>query len=237
MHQNLKVSLDRADELFVELSAEYDRSLDAKKVSPRAEQLTHEVCERLRSVLDRLARRYWDTHIAPQLPPEDVDAATVYFPIVNDRNALDSILGRWRWKSVRQQHQEIYDYLLAQQPFSNEGNKWLTILNDLAVQGKHIDLVPQVRVEEQRITVSKQGGGAVSWNPGNVRFGGGVSIMGAPIDPRTQRIAQTPGIIERLEKWVSFLVSGHGINALGFCGDTCRNTRQIVEDMSQRFGL
>lgn len=56
MHSNIKASLDRADELLKELLAEYNKSLHNKDVSARATQLTHEVCERLRSVLDRLAR-------------------------------------------------------------------------------------------------------------------------------------------------------------------------------------
>ena|SRR6516225_3757877 len=35
--------------------------------------------------------------------------------------------------------------------------RWLAILNELAVQGKHIDLVPQKRVEERRTTVTGRG--------------------------------------------------------------------------------
>ena len=71
MHHYLEGTLDRADELFRELMAEYDRSLSSKRVSNRAVQLTHEVCERLRGVLDRVAHRYWDLHISPNLSEAD----------------------------------------------------------------------------------------------------------------------------------------------------------------------
>ncbi len=238
MHANLSASLDRADELLKELLAEYDRSLRSKEVSTRAVQLTHEVCERLRSVLDRLVRRYWDLRVAPALSADDKKAATVYFPIASDQNGFDSILGRWRWKGVRAQHQPVYDYLLARQPFANANNAWLTVLNDLAVQGKHIDLVPQVRQESKRITVAQtQGGGTVSWDPSSVKFGSGVFIHGVPVDPATQRVVPHPSVEERIETWVSFNIQGHGVNAAGFCQEACHSTRSITNDMSNKFGL
>ena len=148
---------------------------------------------------------------------------------------MDSILGRWRWKAVRAQNQAIYDYLLAQQPFHNAGNSWLAVVDDLAIAGKHIDLVPQTKTEERRITVSGAGG-SVSWGPG-VTFGSGVSVAGAPIDPRTQRIIPTPGVTERVELWVSFIINGHNTNAAGLCKEACAGTRRITTEMSDKFGL
>ena len=235
MHRNIVVSLDRTGELLRELKAEYNKSLQDKLISEQAVHLTHEVCERLRSVLDRLARRYWETHVSRDINAEDRAAASVYFPVVDDLNAFDSVLGRWRWKSVRQQHQKIYDYLLERQPFKAKENHWLKVLNDVSVQGKHIDLVPQSRVEETRVTV-KSKGGSVSWGPG-VTFGSGVYIMGAPVDPRTQRIVPTSGVTESVETWVSFLIEEHGVNALGFCKESLVNTRRVAEEMSNLFDL
>jgi hypothetical protein len=237
MYANLKLSLDRADELLKELLAEYEKSLGAKAVSDRAVQLTHDVCERLRSVLDRTARRYWDLKVKPSLSKEDQDAASVYFPISADQHALDSVLGRWRWKAVRADHQPVYDYMLALQPFVSDANRWFTLLNDLAVQGKHIDLVPQKRNEERRTTVTGPGGGSVSWGQGVTFHGSGISIMGASVDPRTQRIVPTPGVTEKIEVWVGFEIQGYGVNAAGFCTEACREVRRIAVEMSERFGL
>ena len=180
-------------------------------------------------------RRYWDKHIAPSLSEADRKAANVYFPIAPDQGGLDSILGRWRWKTVRDDHEAIYVYLLALQPFVNEANKWLAVLNDLAVKGKHIDLVPQVRIEQRRVTVSGAGG-SVSWGPG-VTFGSGVSVMGAPINPATQRIEPTEGVTEKIETWVSFEIAEHRVNAAGFCKEACTKTRQIATEMADQFGL
>jgi len=235
VYENIAVTLDRADEILGDLLKEYDRSLHNKEVSAKAKQLTHDVCGQLRSALDRIARRYWDIHVAPHLSAEDRKTAAIYFPIAPHQGGFDSTLGRWQWKSVRASHQPIYDYLLAQQPFGAVKNKWLAVTNDLAVQGKHIDLVPQKRTETPQTTVTGAGGGSVSWT--SVRFSGNVSVMGAPIDPRTQRIVPTPGVTEKIEIWVNFLIDGYDVSAAGFCKEACRETRRIVQEMTDQFGL
>ena len=163
---------------------------------------------------------------------EDRNAARVYFPIANNKNAFDSTLGRWK-TDVRSKHPELYGYLLNQQPFSSE--RWLSILADIAVQGKHIDLIPQTKIEERRVTVSGPAG-SFSWGPG-VTVGPGVSVQGAPIDPATQRIVPTPGVTEKVEVWVSFVISSHDVNAAHFCQEALKQVRRIVTEMSGRFGL
>jgi hypothetical protein len=56
---------------------------------------------------------------------------------------------------VRDQHQPVYEFLRSLQPFINKSNEWLATLNDLTVQGKHLDLVPQKRTE-QRVGVTDE---------------------------------------------------------------------------------
>ncbi|MGH6770070.1 MAG: hypothetical protein ACRECO_13730 [Xanthobacteraceae bacterium] len=239
IYENIETTLARADEILAELLQEYDNSLHKKEVTPKAKQLTHDICVQLRSALDRTARRYWEKYVSPHLSEADNEKADVYFPVASHAAAMDSTLGRWRWKAVRSNHQPVYDYLRAQQPFSADKNKWLAIVADLAVQGKHIDLVPQRRFEQQRIVVQGAAGGA-SWNPANVRFGGGsgsVRIMGAPIDPETQRIIPTQGVTERIETWISFVIDAHNVNAAGFCKEACKETRRIVQEMTDHFVL
>jgi hypothetical protein len=236
MNQNLSLSLDRADELLADMLSEQERALDGKNVSPRGVHLTHEVCERLRSVLDRVVWRYWEQLIVPSLSQSDREAVLIYFPIAKNQNGFDSALGRWRWQSVRPQHQPIYDHLLKLQPFENPAsNNWLVTLSEIANSGKHVDLIPQKRTEERRVTVSSSSG-SVSWGSG-ATFRGGVSVMGAPVDPTTQRIVPTPGVVEKIEIWVSFLIDGYNVNAADFCRRACQQTRRIVTEISDKFNL
>jgi hypothetical protein len=264
IYPNLVVTLDRTDEILADLLQEYEKSLRMKAVSPKALQLTHEICEQLRGVLDRIANRYWQLHIAPTLSEEERKKAKIYFPIVNDQNAFDSTMGNWRWKAVRSAHHTLENYLLALQPFVHNRNRWLAVLSELAVQKKHIDLVPQKRMEDQITKVERAGRGSVAWGKGQtggflrlgrggsvelgtggvIRFGpagtnfsGNVSAMGAPIDPSTQRIVPTEGVTEKIEVWVSFVIEGHNVNAGSFCREANAQARQIVQEMTDRFEL
>ena len=236
VHENIQASMARADELLTELGQEYATSLRTKQVRPRAIQLTHEVCERLRSVLDRLARRYWAIHIAPSLELADRKAAQIYFPICDDLRQFDSLLGRWRWKSVKGSHQDISAFLLNLQKFTNPTNHWLSVLHEITVQGKHIDLIPQSRQEQGRITVSSAKA-SVSWDPNLVSFGPGVTVAGAFLDPRTQRIIPTLGVEEIVQIWTSFRIQGYDLDALEFCASACVRVKEIAATMSDKFKL
>ena len=242
IYENIETTLATAEKNLAALLTEYDRCLHRKSVTPEAKQTTHDICVHLKSCLDRIAHRYWTTHIYPKLGEEDRAKAKIYFPAASKREGMDASLGLWRWKSVRDQHQELYDYLLSQQPFSSSNNRWLAVVNDLSVQGKHIDLVPQVRHEQKRINVTNEATGVtLNWDPGAVTFGNGpgvqITAAGARINPVTQRIVPTAGVTERLEIWVSFVIEGHGVHAGTFCKEACRETRRIVQEMTDKFGL
>lgn len=208
------MSLQRASELLADLKQEYEQSIRDRVVSDRLVHYTHEVSERLRSILDRVARAYWEKRIAPALSEADRGRASVYFPIADDQQAFDSIMGRWRWKSVDGLHEPLKQYLVSLQPYSGD-NRWLKILNSLAIQSKHIDLVPQTRNEERRTTVRSPDGGQVSWGPG-VRFGQGVSVFGVPINPSTQRIVPNSRLTETIEVWSSITIDTFDVDALAF---------------------
>jgi hypothetical protein len=172
-------------------------------------------------------------------------------------------MGRWQWQSVRPDHQPLCDYLLSQQPLANTANAWLNIVAELAVHGKHIDLVPQKRIEQRVTTVEKAGasmswgqsdagsfigfgpggsiefgpGGVIAFGPQGVSFDGDVRAMGSPIDPRTQRVVPSADVSERLEIWVSFKIEGYDVRADQFCKQACQETRRIVQEMTDQFAL
>lgn len=236
MHENIKAALDRADQILTDLEKEYAASLHSKDISAATKQLCHDLLEKLKSALDRTARRYFEKHVAPALDSKDAMAATVYFPVSEDQHSFESTMGRWRWKAVKGDHQDLQDFLLQLQPFHSTNNGWLSQLNNLVNEGKHIDLSPQSRVERRHVTVSRPGGGGVSWGPG-VTFGSGVSVMGVPIDPRTQRVVPNNVVNEEITIWVDFTFTKYGNSALGFCRQALAETRRIVQLMSDKFNL
>lgn len=227
----LESLLDRSDELLKDLEKEYEKCLHSKEVSERAKNITHEVLEKLRNALDQTMRKAWDKYISPNISGKDRERALVYFPITGDLNSFHSARGRGLWQNLEQLNKELYDFLLSRQPFSSGENQWLGLLTKVAGEGKHVRLAPQKRKESRRITVSKNDVGSVSWDQSSIRYAPGVSILGAPIDPKTQRTIPTPGVIEQVEIWVYFTFEGNNLNAFRFCEDTCQKTRKLIEDM------
>jgi len=228
----LESLLDRADELLKDLEKEYEKCLHSKEVSERAKNITHEVLEKLRNALDQTMWKVWDKYISPNISDKCREHARVYFPITGGLNSFHSILGRG-WQNLEQRNKQLYDFLLNIQPFSSDENKWLRLLAEIAAKGKHVRLAPQKRRESRRTKVSRNGAGSVSWNQSSVRFGHGVSILGAPIDPKTQRTILTPGVTVQEEIWVFFTFEGYDVNAHWFCKEACQKTRKLIEDIAK----
>lgn len=244
MYQNLATSLDRADAMLEDLKREYEQSLANKVVTDNSMHLTHELLEKLRGILDRSARRYWEVYILPHIEKTDAEQASVYYPVSQDQHSFDSIMGRWRWKSVKENHNNLYEFLKSTQPFINQRNQWLGILNNLAVKGKHIDLVPQKRIDDIRTTIQHSSGSSISWGNSphsTVQFNAGpnvqIKIFGQDFNPQTQRVSPHKDIIQKTEIWVSFIIEGENVNALEFCTSCCQQVRGIVTKMSNDFSL
>lgn len=121
-------------------------------------------------------------------------------------------------------------------------NRWLRCFNLFRNKNVHLTLVPQKKIETQRIVSTHTGGGSVSWNPGSVRFGSGVYINGAPVNPVTQMPISTPETTIRKEIWVDFLFDGTlispgfpaGISALPFLKQSLTKVRDIVNLLEQK---
>jgi hypothetical protein len=174
--------LREAARVISDLEAEYERSLRAKAVSETVQLRVDAVVHNQRSSLDYLANRL-------------VEAATgaaakkVYWPMQQSEVEYEGKLEQ-NMPGLRGARPDVEAAVKAQQRWQS-GMEWLGRLNALRNPGTHVDLLPQTRVENRRNEVTGPGGGGVSWGPG-VTFGSGVSVMGAPMDPRTQRPAFLP---------------------------------------------
>ncbi len=121
------------------------------------------------------------------------------------------------------------------QPF--QGNEWIGRFNILNNKSKHLTLIPQKRKEIIETRVTHPSGGGVSWSQG-VTFGSGVSVMGVPIDPRTQM--PIPNNIVKTERitWVSFEFDNSNcpelppdISALPFLKQCFGNVIRVISEI------
>ncbi len=203
---SIRALLAKVDTQAAKVEAEYRESLHSQAVDPELRIDIKNAFENLRSVLDYLA-----SDIRERYCPAASSSDRFYFPILPDKATFDARIDQW-FPGLRQAAPAVVAVLEAIQPFQ-PGQEWLGQFNRVNTENKHDDLVEQTRVENQQTTVTGQGG-QVSWGPG-VTFGSGVSIMGVPVDPKTQLPVPHPSIkVERII-WVDFQFAGLGVSALG----------------------
>jgi hypothetical protein len=210
MDAELKSMLDRADELTSHLEDEYKNCLQIKRVTHKAQNLTHEVLEKLRNTLDHAMFKAWDKHVSPNLSEKDRNRKRkqVYFPIANNSSSLQSTLGKGGMKDLDKVHKELYDFVLKKQPLSSKDNNWLDLLAKISAEGKHVKLAPQRLIEIPQSKISKPEAGSVPSDPFSVKFS------------------------EGKEKWIAFVLEDYyGFNALALCKELSQKTRALVEEM------
>jgi len=216
---NIAALLAKAEDQLRRIEAEYAKSLDAKAVDPQLQIDIKNACENMRSALDYIAH-----DIRERYCPTASAKARFYFPILTDAKTFEVKLNEW-FPGLRKAAPGVAAVLEGVQPFQS-AHEWLGQFNEVNNDNKHGDLVEQVRTERPETKVTSAGGGQVSWGPG-VKFGSGVSIMGVPVDPRTQLPVPHPSIkVERIT-WVDFQFAGIGTSALGLLKKALAGVREI----------
>ena len=72
----------------------------------------------------------------------------------------------------------------------------------------------------------------MSWGPG-VSFGAGVSVMGVPIDPRTQMPVPNNVVQTEVVTWVDFRFSEVDESVLVFVDESVKNTTNVFQALRQ----
>jgi hypothetical protein len=227
MDQDLQSQIDRAKELLQELENACDTDLQAKDVSGKTRNLSQEVLLKVRHSLDQSIYKFFEKYYLPNLSNVDKKSARVYFPIVSKSDDLKSVFGRAKMGDIETNHQNFYKFIDSVQPY-NQDYLWLKHLAYYSSE-KHIRLTSQIKTEAKRVTIS-HGDGSVSWGSG-VTFGGGVSVMGVPIDPATQMPVPNNIAETKVENWVSFLFEGSDVNVLWLCKKSVEDGEKIIKNV------
>ena len=176
--------------------------------------------ENLHSCLDYLAHDIFDTHCGSAKNPD-----RFYFPIRSTATEFDRAIAN-DYPGLQSTSKAVFDILEGVQPYHDP---WLGHFNKLNNHNKHQDLVEQTRTEARQGTVSRNGG-SVSWGPG-VTFGSGVSVVGVPIDPRTQM--PVPNTVARtgIVIWVNFRLKEIDQSVLPLVEASLRNVENVFHDL------
>lgn len=203
--KSIDALIERCRDSLNALKDDYQASLNAKEISEALKIDIKNILENLRSCLDYIAR---DVHEKFISGPAD----RLYFPIRHTAAEFQQAI-KHDYSGLEQSAPEVFSIIENVQPY-NDG--WIGKFNRLNNDNKHEDLVEQSRTETKRVTVSsKAGGGSVSWGSG-VTFGSGVSVVGVPIDPRTQMPVPNSIAETKVEIWVDFKFSDNNESVIPF---------------------
>lgn len=220
--KNIEALLARAEKSVKPLKADYDVALKAKIISEDIKIDIKNIFENLRSVIDYLAHDISE-HLADSQP------GRLYFPIRKTAAEFDQAIAK-DYPGIMDNHPEVYDVLKQAQPFNDP---WLGQFNALNNNNKHQDLVEQTRTESKHVSVtSPTRSGRVSWGPG-VTFGRGVSVMGVPIDPRTQLPVSNNQVKTEITIWVDFKFKDNGLSVIPFIQESIKRVGALHEQISK----
>jgi hypothetical protein len=217
---SIEALLRKANVDFVELKTAYESSLHEKHVSEDLKVSIKNIFENLRSCLDYLAQDIFETHCGTAKKPD-----RLYFPIRATSGEFIQTISK-DYPNLQATATLVYDILEAAQPFNDP---WLGQFNKLNNHNKHQDLVEQTRTEARHVSVSRNGG-SVSWGPG-VTFGSGVSVMGVPIDPRTQMPVPNTAAKTEVVTWVDFRFIEIDQPVLPFVEASLRNVDKLFQQL------
>ncbi len=201
----------------------YNSSLNKKEIDANLKIKIKNYLENTRSVLDYCAHDIADS--------ASIVSDKIYFPVVaKEKNgtAFEGSIGR-NLSELQSKNSILFDYLESIQPYQADC-AWLGDFIDITNDNKHQNLTPQIRTESQRIKSEHTGGGTVSWNPSAVKFGSGVFINGAPVNPITQMPVQTNDTVITKETWVDFQFN-NSISALPLLRKIYEKIPVIVESI------
>lgn len=226
--KSINAQLKRVKELLPKIETEYELSLNKKEIEEDLKLDIQNYCGHLRSILDYLAKEIVDTH-CPKVDPKK----SLYFPITGDANSFNKMMTD-KYPDLMTNSKDLYDFLESIQPYKSDKNIWLSQFNKVNNENKHNNLIEQKRTESRTVKVtSNKGGGSVSWGPG-VRFSGGVSVMGVPIDPSTQMPVPNNTTTTQVTIWVDFKFDGINVSALGLLRQALSGIEDIVDKVIKK---
>jgi hypothetical protein len=152
-------------------------------------------------------------------------ADRLYFPIRPSGKEFSQAVAK-DFPGLEAGHPDVFRVLEAAQPYNDP---WLGQFNRLNNLNKHQDLVEQTRTESRQVTVSR-GSDSVSWGP-RATFRGSVSVMGVPIDPRTQMPVPNRETTTTVTTWVDFRFAENGQSVLPFLETSIRHVEQLLNSL------
>jgi hypothetical protein len=217
---SIEALLKKAKQDLASLKTAYETSLHEKHVRDDLKVTIKNIFENLRSCLDYLAQDIFESYCRSSKKP-----SRLYFPIRETATEFSAAIVK-DYPGLSTSAKNVVDTLEAVQPYRDP---WLGQFNKLNNHNKHQELVEQTRTETRTVKVSGRQG-SVTWGPG-VKFGGGVKVIGVPIDPRTQM--PVPNTVTKTEviTWIDFRFKDVNESVLAFVNKSVQNIEGVFQKL------
>jgi hypothetical protein len=217
---NVRFLLGKVDEGVASVESHYRRDLDAKSVSDDLLYDVRRVVQDCQSALDWTASAVNERYGSGRTP---------YFPLARRHEDFEAELDR-QITGLRTNHPAIAAAFERHQPYQ-AGSEVLGYLRKLSRVNKHQDFSAQTRTERLRTIVDVAGVGVADWDSRAVTFASGVSILGAPIDPATQRPAPNPAVAVTSVRYIDWRFVDPPTSVLRTLQSLARLVREAVADV------
>ena len=222
-NNSIQALIDKSKKDFSALKGDYEASLESQHISEELKIDIKNIFENLRSCLDYMAHDIHEECVTGR------QSSRLYFPIRQTRNEFNQVINS-DFPNLQTTNSDVYSLLEKIQPYNDD---WLGKFNKLNNNNKHQNLEEQTKTESRKVTVSSpQGGGSISYGPG-VTFGGGVSVMGVPIDPKTQLPIPNNQVKTEITIWVNFKFTENGESVLSFVEKSIHNIETLFLELGK----
>ena len=226
MARHVQILLRKIDEGVASVEAQYKRSLEAKTLSDDLIYDVGRVIQDCQLALDWTATAVKNRFASGRDP---------YFPLVARPEEFDPELDK-QITGLRTKRPDVAKAFERHQPYQ-PGSEVLGHLRKLSRVNKHQDFTPQTRTERLRTRVNVHGVGVAEWDTQSVKFAPGVSILGAPIDPATQRPIPHPAVAVAVVRYIDWWFVDPRVPVLPTLQSLARSVREAVVDIGATAGL
>ncbi|MBU1894210.1 MAG: hypothetical protein KJ983_00150 [Candidatus Omnitrophica bacterium] len=217
--------LQKSEKQLGTIKDSYNQSLTKKEVSEELKVDIKNFFENLRSALDFLAHAIHDKYVSCGR------RHNIYFPVRGNFNGFRNAV-RQSLHDLEAKQPQIYEIIKRTQPYYSEENIWISNFFKLCNLKKHVALTEQTKVERHEVRVSAKGN-IVGWDPNSVTYGQGVSILGSPVNPKTQMPEPHPD--HKIDNiiWVGFIFDEIKEDALPFMEKVLDKVKIIISNIKK----
>ncbi len=229
MNNEIISQIKRAKELLGDLKNHYNTNLKEKSVSHKTRNLTQEILQKLRNILDQIMYQFFSKYIAPILSPEDRKKAErrVYFPIITDRDKFSKNFRKIKCTNFQTLFPNVYSFLDSVQPY-NKDFEWLEFFRDKSNE-RHLRLVGQVKIGETATTL---GDGVVKIKNRGTVILHNTTVKGVLVKEKTINIDTPINTIDPKlnpkRTWASIVFEDTEIDVLQFCKEVVLKVPKII---------